>query len=41
MFGWNETDETADRADAEATVQMLIDLYGRMGGGAKHLGRKV
>ena len=30
MFGWNETDETPDRADAEATLQTLVDLYTRM-----------
>ncbi len=30
MFGWNETDETPDRNDAESTLQILIDLYNRM-----------
>ncbi len=28
--GWNNTDETPDRADAEASVAILDDLYSRM-----------
>lgn len=30
MYGYNETDETPNRPDAEATLKILTDLYARM-----------